>query len=102
MDVISIDTFLLSCRALGRGVEHRMLAELGRIAQQRGLAAVEARFVRSQRNRPALLFLESVGLAIPERTRRGAAVPVSGGVSRRRWNMSRRPGRVPQAGAPRD
>ena len=62
VDAISIDTFLLSCRALGRGVEHRMLAELGRIAQARGLAAVEARYVRSQRNRPALLFLESVGL----------------------------------------
>jgi FkbH-like protein len=62
VDAISVDTFLLSCRALGRGVEHRMLAALGRIAQQRGLAAVEARYVRSQRNRPALLFLESVGL----------------------------------------
>ena len=61
-DALVVDTFLLSCRALGRGVEHRMLAELGRIAGQRGLAAVEARFVRSQRNRPALLFLESVGL----------------------------------------
>jgi FkbH-like protein len=63
VDAMAIDTFLLSCRALGRGVEHRMLAALGGIAQQRGLAAVEARFVRSQRNRPALLFLESVGLA---------------------------------------
>ena len=62
VDALAIDTFLLSCRALGRGVEHRMLAELGRIAQQRGLAAVEARYVRSQRNRPALLFLESAGL----------------------------------------
>jgi FkbH-like protein len=62
VDAIAVDTFLLSCRALGRGVEHRMLAALGRIAQERGLAAVEARFVRSQRNRPALLFLESAGL----------------------------------------
>jgi FkbH-like protein len=62
VDAISIDTFLLSCRALGRGVEHRMLAALGEIARQRGLAAVEARYVRSQRNRPALLFLENAGL----------------------------------------
>jgi FkbH-like protein len=62
VDSLAIDTFLLSCRALGRGVEHRMLAALGEIAQQRGLAAVEARYVRSQRNRPALLFLESIGL----------------------------------------
>lgn len=61
-DTLAVDTFVLSCRALGRGVEHRMLAALGRIARERGLSAVEARFVRSQRNRPALLFLESVGL----------------------------------------
>ncbi len=61
-DTIAVDTFLLSCRALGRGVEHRMLAALGRIARERGLNHVEARFVRSQRNRPALLFLESVAL----------------------------------------
>ena len=62
VDAIVVDTFLLSCRALGRGVEHRMLAELGKIARQRGLPAVEARYVRSPRNRPALLFLESAGL----------------------------------------
>ncbi len=72
VDAISIDTFLLSCRALGRGVEHRMLAALGRIAQLRGLAAVEARYVRSQRNRPALLFLESAGLQF--QTVRGEAL----------------------------
>ena len=71
-DTIVVDTFLLSCRALGRGVEHRMLAALGEIAGQRGLSTVEARFVRSQRNRPALLFLESVGL--PYQTVRGDAL----------------------------
>ena len=31
-DALVVDTFLLSCRALGRGVEHRMLARLGEIA----------------------------------------------------------------------
>jgi len=58
-----VDTFLLSCRALGRGVEHRMVARLGEIALDRGLAAVEIPFVPGQRNRPALLFLESLGAA---------------------------------------
>jgi hypothetical protein len=62
VDAIVIDTFLLSCRALGRGVEHGMLAALGQAARDRGLATVEARYVRSQRNMPALLFLESAGL----------------------------------------
>jgi FkbH-like protein len=58
---LTVDTFLLSCRILGRGVEHRMVARLGEIAQQRSLGRVEIPFVPSPRNRPAALFLESIG-----------------------------------------
>ncbi|MDE3167468.1 MAG: HAD-IIIC family phosphatase, partial [Acidobacteriota bacterium] len=58
-----VDTFLLSCRALGRGVEHRMVARLGEMARERGLAAVEIPFLEGQRNRPARLFLESIAKA---------------------------------------
>ena len=59
-EALVVDTFLLSCRALGRGVEHRMVARLGEIALQRGLQTVEIPFLAGQRNRPALLFLESI------------------------------------------
>jgi FkbH-like protein len=55
------ETFLLSCRALGRGVEHRLLAELGRRARARGLARVEVPFVATPRNRPAGDFLRRSG-----------------------------------------
>jgi len=58
---IAVDTFLLSCRALGRGVEHRMLARLGEIAVERGLGAVEVPFLPTHRNQPGLQFLASVG-----------------------------------------
>jgi FkbH-like protein len=54
---VVVDTFLLSCRALGRGVEHRMLCELGRIAARRHAAYVDVRFRPTERNRPALDFL---------------------------------------------
>jgi FkbH-like protein len=54
---LSVDTFLLSCRALGRGVEHRMLARLGEIALERGLAEIEIPFISTARNRPAELLL---------------------------------------------
>ena len=57
---LRVDAFLLSCRALGRGVEHRMVARLGEIALERGLETVEIPFVPGQRNRPAALFLESL------------------------------------------
>ena len=56
-----MDTFLLSCRALGRGVEHRMLARLGEIAKERGLDRVDVRYINSGKNQPALDFLENVG-----------------------------------------
>jgi thioesterase domain-containing protein/acyl carrier protein len=56
-----VDSFLLSCRALGRGVEHRMLETLGKTARQRGAQWVDIPFERLSRNQPALDFLESVG-----------------------------------------
>jgi FkbH-like protein len=59
-DALTVDTFLLSCRALGRGVEHRMVARLGEIAQERQLAAVRIPFAASARNQPAWLFLRSM------------------------------------------
>jgi FkbH-like protein len=68
-----LDTFLLSCRALGRGVEHRMLARLGEIALERGLPSVEARFSPTARNSPALKLLHS---AAAERVDSGAAIMV--------------------------
>jgi FkbH-like protein len=58
---LTADTFLLSCRALGRGVEQRMVARLGKIALERGLERLAIPFVAGQRNRPALLFLKSLG-----------------------------------------
>lgn len=51
---------LLSCRALGRGVEHQMLAQLGALAQRFSLATVELEFCPSERNTPVLHFLESL------------------------------------------
>lgn len=58
-DGVQAGTFLLSCRALGRGVEHRMLAALGKIAEARGLSFVDLPYVPSARNQPALEFLEA-------------------------------------------
>jgi amino acid adenylation domain-containing protein/FkbH-like protein len=58
---LDVDTFLLSCRVLGRGVEHRMLAVLGDLARSRKLNWVDVHYVRSAKNKPAWDFLENVG-----------------------------------------
>jgi FkbH-like protein len=59
-DALEIDTFLLSCRVLSRGVEHRMLNELGMIAKARQLPQVTAILIPTQKNEPARGFLDSV------------------------------------------
>ena len=69
---LTVDTFLLSCRALGRGVEHRMLAHLGRIARDRSLAEVEVPFLPTPRNRPAETLLKSLGASFEQRTSNGS------------------------------
>jgi len=60
-NAIRVDTFLLSCRALGRGVEHKMFAQLGKIAQERHLEQIEILYIPTKKNQPALDFLESIG-----------------------------------------
>jgi amino acid adenylation domain-containing protein/FkbH-like protein len=58
---LDVETFLLSCRILGRGIEHRMLARLGEIAQDRQLKWVDVHFNPSPKNKPAYDFLRGVG-----------------------------------------
>ena len=60
-DAIVVDTLLLSCRVLGRGVEHAMLARLGALALERSKARVDVPFIPTAKNQLALNFLISVG-----------------------------------------
>ena len=59
-DEYRAETFLLSCRVLGRGVEHRLLAFLGEHAEENGIHRVTVPFTPSRKNRPAYAFLESI------------------------------------------
>ena len=60
--ILDIDSIMLSCRALGRRVEHRMLAHLAEIARERGLGRLRINFISSAKNKPAREFLESIGM----------------------------------------
>jgi FkbH-like protein len=70
-DAIVVDSFLLSCRVLGRGVEHAMLAHLGRLASDRGLEFVEARHLPTPKNEPAGNFLRSVAAGYASESKDG-------------------------------
>jgi acyl carrier protein len=56
--LIEVDTFILSCRVLGRGVEYQIVRELGHIARSEGATGIMLRYRETPRNRPAREFLE--------------------------------------------
>ena len=58
-----VDSFMLSCRVLGRGVEHRLVNTLAGIAARDGLAEVVLDYFPTRKNQPALDFLESLGVS---------------------------------------
>src|SRR6266851_176943 len=59
-DRLRVDTLLLSCRVLGRGVEHAILRYIGDAATEDKLGAVEVPYRPTRKNEPARAFIESV------------------------------------------
>ncbi|MBV9532912.1 MAG: HAD-IIIC family phosphatase, partial [Bradyrhizobium sp.] len=59
-DALVVDSLILSCRALGRGVEQGIVAELGAIAIERGLTELRLPFALTSKNQPAHRFLNSL------------------------------------------
>jgi len=57
-----VDTFLLSCRALGRGVEQAMLAHVGEVACAEDCATVVVPYVAGTRNVPVFDFLRDYAI----------------------------------------
>ena len=62
---LHVDAMLLSCRALGRGVEQEMLMHLGQEARTKSLPHVHVRFKETQKNKPALNFLSHFSASSP-------------------------------------
>ena len=60
-DTSIIDSFLLSCRVLGRTIETALLARLLQCARQRGLTALQGEFIATAKNQPAKEFFAEHG-----------------------------------------
>ena len=56
-----IDTFLLSCRIMGRGVENAIISHILKNAKDEGVETVKAKFTPTQKNKPAQNFLSDYG-----------------------------------------
>jgi len=59
--VWELDTFLLSCRALGRGVEQAFMAAIRQSALDEGVDAIRAHFLPTAKNQVAAGFLPGLG-----------------------------------------
>lgn len=92
-----VDTFLLSCRVLGRGVEHYIGAHLGRIALSRGLSHVIFRYERTAKNAPARDFLESFEMGEITKHDTGLVLHVEAEkLAELRWSAPKRARSVPK------
>ncbi|WGP11703.1 SDR family NAD(P)-dependent oxidoreductase [Streptomyces sp. SH5] len=59
-DALVVDGLMMSCRVLGRGVEHQVLAHLGEQALRGGYDRLDVPFRPTERNAPVRRFLDSV------------------------------------------
>lgn len=70
--VVYIDSFLLSCRALGRGIETAVMNHLKhRLTDEPGHLELRGRFVPTGKNRPVESFYEDQGFRVQEKRENG-------------------------------
>ncbi|MEX2492295.1 MAG: HAD-IIIC family phosphatase [Nitrospirales bacterium] len=62
-DFCTIGSFLLSCRALGRGVEHQMVRVLGKRALAKQIGLLRFVVAKTSRNLPAIEFYKRLGMS---------------------------------------
>ncbi|MGB6307169.1 MAG: HAD-IIIC family phosphatase, partial [Steroidobacteraceae bacterium] len=89
-----VDTLLLSCRVLGRGVEHAMLRRLGELAVQHEAAQVKLPYVRTSKNEPAGAFVASVAGEFASEERDGILYGIPAAHA---CGITHRPGYDPEA-----
>ncbi len=56
-----LDTFLLSCRVMGREVEKSILGHIIKTAKEHGIEKIKADFIPTQKNKPIEHFLPDCG-----------------------------------------
>ena len=57
----TIDTFLLSCRVIGRGIEDGILCHIIENARKDGISQVRGEYIKTKKNQPAENFFENFG-----------------------------------------
>lgn len=58
---VFLDTFLVSCRVLNRGIEETFISEIARLSKKAGAKKIKARYNRTRKNTMVEGFLHKVG-----------------------------------------
>ncbi|CAK0838293.1 unnamed protein product, partial [Prorocentrum cordatum] len=78
-DRLAVISFTMSCRVLGRGAEHALLAELGRLALRPPRCRVVAvGTARAARNQPVLRFLQRASNSLADDAQRAGCAAETG------------------------
>jgi len=56
-----LDTFLLSCRVMGRKVEEAIMGHIINLAKDKGVKKIKADYIPTKKNKPSELFLPNYG-----------------------------------------
>jgi FkbH-like protein len=59
-----IDTFLLSCRVLGRKAEYAFLNEIVSLLRNKGIQTIYAKFIKTEKNRENAEFYKNAGFSM--------------------------------------
>jgi FkbH-like protein len=75
-DACHIDSLLLSCRVIGRGIETALLAHIGEVARRHGASRLVGEFIPTKKNAPCADFYSDHGFKtfVPEGESTGSAV----------------------------
>jgi FkbH-like protein len=73
-DTCHIDSFLLSCRVIGRGIETALLAFIAENAQRTGATRIVGEFIPTKKNAPSATFFADHGFAEKSRSKENNAI----------------------------
>lgn len=60
-ETAEIDTYLMSCRVMGRKAEDEMMARIKSLLKQKGIKTVKAAYIKTAKNAPVLDLFEKLG-----------------------------------------
>ncbi len=64
LDIPEIDSFLMSCRVMGREIERYVIDDIENDMQQKGYSVLKARFIRTKKNMPVADLYEKLGYQV--------------------------------------